>query len=67
MRDFDDPVELWQVHGAGLEDTFPALRVLPADRHNLATPLTSILGRDAELDQIAHIDDLHMIGTVTGH
>ena len=55
VRDFDEPLELWQVHGAGLEDTFPALRVLPADRHNLATPLTSILGRDTELDQLAHM------------
>ncbi len=55
VRDFDDPVELWQVHGEGLDDTFPALRVLPADRHNLATPLTSILGRDAELDHLAQM------------
>ncbi|HEX2783685.1 MAG TPA: adenylate/guanylate cyclase domain-containing protein, partial [Ilumatobacteraceae bacterium] len=55
VRDFDDPVELWQVHGDGLDDTFPALRVLPADRHNLATPLTSILGRDTELDHLAQL------------
>ncbi|HVE17680.1 MAG TPA: adenylate/guanylate cyclase domain-containing protein, partial [Ilumatobacteraceae bacterium] len=55
VRDFDEPVELWQVHGSGLDDAFPALRVLPADRHNLATPLTSILGRDAELDHLAEM------------
>jgi predicted ATPase/class 3 adenylate cyclase len=55
VRDFDDPVELWQVHGEGLDQVFPALRVLPADRHNLATPLTSILGRDAELDHLAQM------------
>ncbi|MEY2581505.1 MAG: hypothetical protein QOE09_1354 [Ilumatobacteraceae bacterium] len=55
VRDFDDAVELWQVYGEGLEDTFPALRVLPADRHNLATPLTSILGRDAELAHLAQM------------
>ena len=55
VRDFDEPVELWQVHGTGLDDAFPALRVLPADRHNLATPLTSILGRDAELDHLAQM------------
>ncbi len=52
-RDFDDPVELWQLRGDGLDDKFPALRVLPADRHNLATPDTSILGRDAELQRLA--------------
>ena len=55
VRDFDDPVELWQVHGAGLDDAFPALRVLPADRHNLATPLTSIIGRDADLDHLGQM------------
>jgi predicted ATPase len=55
VRDFDDPLELWQVQGEGLDDTFPALRVLPADRHNLATPLTSILGRDADLDHLAEL------------
>jgi predicted ATPase/class 3 adenylate cyclase len=35
VRDFDDPVELWQVHGEGLDESFPALRVLPADRDHL--------------------------------
>jgi predicted ATPase/class 3 adenylate cyclase len=55
VRDFDDPVELWQLCGDGLDDRFPALRVLPADRHNLASPDTSILGRDAELQRLAEM------------
>ncbi|MBK5330361.1 MAG: adenylate/guanylate cyclase domain-containing protein, partial [Ilumatobacteraceae bacterium] len=66
VRDFDEPVELWQVHGEGLDDTFPALRVLPADRHNLATPLTSILGRDAELDQLAQMTRPSKVVTLVG-
>ena len=66
VRDFDDPVELWQVHGEGLDDTFPALRVLPADRHNLATPLTSILGRNAELDHLRQITRPSKVVTVVG-
>jgi predicted ATPase/class 3 adenylate cyclase/tetratricopeptide (TPR) repeat protein len=66
VRDFDDPIELWQVHGDGLEETFPALRVLPADRHNLATPLTSILGRDVELDHLAQMTRSSKAVTLVG-
>ncbi|MEP7202214.1 MAG: adenylate/guanylate cyclase domain-containing protein [Ilumatobacteraceae bacterium] len=66
VRDFDEPVELWQLHGVGLEETFPALRVLPADRHNLATPLTSIIGRDAELDHLAQIAQPSKAVTIVG-
>jgi len=55
VRDFDEPVELWQLGGEGLDDGFPALRVLPADRHNLATPNTSILGRDADLERLTEM------------
>jgi predicted ATPase/class 3 adenylate cyclase len=52
VRDFDEPVELWQVHADGIEDTFPALRVPPADHHNLTAPPTPIIGRDAELEHL---------------
>ena len=55
VRDFDDVIELWQVHADGLVETFPALRALPADHHNLATPPTPILGRD---DDLAHLAQL---------
>ena len=40
VRDFDDPVELFQVMGRDLPDDFP-LRVLPADRHNLVRAATT--------------------------
>ena len=49
VRDFDVPVELYQVVGRGLDADFPPLRVLPADGHNLVPPSTSFVGRDAEL------------------
>jgi predicted ATPase/class 3 adenylate cyclase len=53
VRDFDDPVELFQVAGDGLDEEFPPLRVLPADRHNLVTRVTSLLGRDDDLAELA--------------
>jgi predicted ATPase/class 3 adenylate cyclase len=55
VRDFDDPVELFQITGTGLPTEFPPPRVLPADRHNLVAPPTSVVGRD---DDLVTLDDL---------
>jgi hypothetical protein len=49
VRDFDDPVELFQVTGVGLPDRFAPLRILPADRHNLVRASTSLVGRSDDL------------------
>ncbi len=49
VRDFDDPVELFQVAAPDLPAEFPPLRVLPADRHNLVGAPTTIVGRDDDL------------------
>ena len=35
LRDFDEPPALHQLAGPGLASDFPAVRALPADRHNL--------------------------------
>src|SRR6478752_2994036 len=50
VRDFDEPIELLQVTGHIGE--FAPLRVLPADRHNIVAPLTSVIGRDDDLEAI---------------
>jgi predicted ATPase len=57
---------LWQVAAAGLDETFPALRVVPADHHNLTAPLTSIVGRDAELEQLARVALASKAVTIVG-
>ncbi len=53
VRDFDDPVELFQVIGPGLPAEFPPVRVLPADRHNLVPAASPVVGRDDDLVRLA--------------
>jgi hypothetical protein len=52
LRDFDAPVQLFQLTGPGLPAEFPALRALPAERHNLTPPSTTLVGRRADLDGV---------------
>lgn len=59
VRDFDRPVELFQIEAPGLLDDFPAVRALPADRHNLAPPPTRLWGREGDLASL--------VGSVAGH
>lgn len=46
VRDFEEPVELYQISAAGSPADFPAPRALPADRHNIVRPATETIGRD---------------------
>ena len=66
VRDFDDPVELFQVAEPDLPTEFPPLRVLPADRHNIVPPPTSIVGRDADLETLSALLDRSRLITVVG-
>jgi predicted ATPase/class 3 adenylate cyclase len=66
VRDFDEPLELFQPVAPGLPDTFPPLRALPADRHNLMAPLTSLVGRATELKELAELVAAHRFVTVVG-
>ena len=66
LRDFDDPVELFQVAGPGLPAEFPALRVLPADRHNLVAAPTTIVGRDDDLRPLADLVARSRLVSVVG-
>ena len=49
VRDFDAPVELWQLEGSEVL----APRVVPADRHNLLKPSGGFFGRRSEVEQLA--------------
>jgi predicted ATPase/class 3 adenylate cyclase len=53
LRDFDEPIRLYQVAGGGLGDSFPAVRAVPADGHNIVQPPTSIIGRDQLVVDVA--------------
>lgn len=66
VRDFDEPVQLFQLSGHGLPAEFPAVRALPADGHNLVPPPTSFHGRDEEVsDVVARLGPGHLV-TLTG-
>jgi predicted ATPase/DNA-binding SARP family transcriptional activator len=49
LRDFDAPVRLCCLSGPGLGTDFPAVRAMPVDGHNLASPPTSLVGREVDL------------------
>ena len=55
VRDFDEPIELFQITGPGLPTEFPSLRVPPADQHNLVAAPTSVVGRDDDLAVFADL------------
>ncbi len=50
LRDFDGPVTLFQVDGDG--QSFPSVRAIPADQHNLTPVGTTFVGRTQELDDV---------------
>jgi predicted ATPase/class 3 adenylate cyclase len=49
LRDFDRPVALHQVTRVATAPSFPALRAVPADQHNIVAARTSFVGRAAEV------------------
>jgi predicted ATPase/class 3 adenylate cyclase len=46
LRDFSQPVRLYQLAGPGLDAEFPAVRAIPADAHNIVREPTATIGRD---------------------
>jgi predicted ATPase/DNA-binding SARP family transcriptional activator len=52
LRDFDEPVRLFELAGPGLSADFPAVRAMPVDGHNLTNPPTSFIGREADLAEV---------------
>ena len=52
LRDFDGPVRLYCVTGPALSTDFPAVRAMPVDGHNLSSPPTSLVGREADLADV---------------
>jgi hypothetical protein len=52
VRDFSEPVRLYQVLADGLDENFPAVRALPADGHNIVRPATTIIGRSDDVTAI---------------
>ena len=66
VRDFERPVRLFQLVGPGLRTMFPAVRAVPADQHNLAVPLTRLIGRDRDAAALEAALTEHRLLTVVG-
>jgi predicted ATPase/class 3 adenylate cyclase len=49
LRDFEDPVRLFQPVARDLPGDFPPVRALPAEGHNLVPPRTRFVGRRSEI------------------
>ncbi len=67
IRDFDEPVELFQL--TSIDDSerrFPPLRAVPADGHNLQQPGDAIVGRGDDLAALAALVAPGQVVTVCG-
>lgn len=66
LRDLARPVEMFQVRAAGLRSEFPPLRAFEATPGNLRPPITSFVGRESELADVAELSRAHRLVTLTG-
>ena len=66
LKDFDDAEALHQVTHLALPSSFPALKVLPAEGHNLPLSRTSFIGRGTEVAELAALVCATPLVTVTG-
>ena len=66
LRDIDRPEQVYQVVVDDLAREFPPLRSLSTRRSNLPVQLTSFVGRDKELAELATLIDRHRLVTLIG-
>jgi predicted ATPase/DNA-binding SARP family transcriptional activator len=66
LKDFDEPVRLHQLVHPDLRRDFPPLRTLSAMPHNLPPRLTSLVGRDSDVAEIASLVEGARLVTLTG-
>lgn len=66
LRDFEQPVRIWQLEIDGLASDFPDLRTLDARPGNLPQPLTGFVGRERELARLIDLVRGHRLVTLTG-
>ena len=66
LRDLSSPVGVFQVRADGLRSEFPPLRALDTPLGNLRPAASRLIGRDAELDEVATAVRQHHVVTLTG-
>jgi predicted ATPase/DNA-binding SARP family transcriptional activator len=66
LRDFDVPVQLFELAGPGLDADFPAVRAMPVGGHNLPCPPTSFVGREADVAEVLTLIGAGKLLTLSG-
>jgi class 3 adenylate cyclase len=66
LADLQRPERVFQIVAAGLPDEFPPLRSLESVPHNLPLQLTSFVGREREMAEVAHLLGQTRLLTLTG-
>ena len=66
LRDIDRPEQIYQVVVGDLDRGFPPLRSLSTRRSNLPVQLTSFVGREKELGEVATLIGRHRLVTLIG-
>jgi class 3 adenylate cyclase len=66
LKDLDRVEHLYQLVIDGLPADFPPIRSLDAGRSNLPEPMTTFVGREAQLDDVVGLVGEHRLVTLTG-
>jgi hypothetical protein len=66
LRDLSGTHRLFQLRADGLVERFPPLRILDAVPGNLPVPMTSFVGRDAEVIEVVGLVHTRRVVTLTG-
>jgi predicted ATPase/class 3 adenylate cyclase len=66
LKDFPEPQDLYQLHHPDLPQEFPAPRTAPGARHNLPRAISSFIGRDREVAEVAELLERSRLVTLTG-
>jgi predicted ATPase/class 3 adenylate cyclase len=66
LKDLTHPEQIFQVMAPGLPVEFAPLRTLIQKPNNLPQPMTSFIGREAELAEIKSLLDKHRLVTLVG-
>ncbi len=66
LRDLARPEHVWQLCHRERTDTFPPLRSVEPVANNLPVPLTSFVGREAEIDAVSTLVGESRLVTLTG-
>jgi class 3 adenylate cyclase len=66
LRDLLNPITVYQVRASGLRTDFPQLRTLDPSLGNLRLPVTNLIGREAQVDELAAAVRSRRLVTLTG-